>query len=232
MTLSGNTRLALFDLDNTLLTGDTDVLWCDFLIRHGRLDAAVFAAANTDMELRYQAGSASAEEFCAFYVSLLKGIARRDGETLRQHFFDDWIRPRISDDARALVEKHRSQGDVLILTTATNRFITELTALDLGIGHLIAIETESVNGVFTGETVGVLNMCEGKLVRLAQWLEARNWPASLIKEAAFYSDSINDLPLLSAVADPVVVDPDLKLAQEAIARGWSIIKLRRHTRTS
>ena len=222
-------RLALFDLDNTLLTGDTDVLWCDFLIACGRLDGATFAAANADMEQRYQAGRATAAEFCAFYVSLLKGISHRDGAALRQQFFIEWIRPRICDDARALVEKHRALGDVLILTTATNHFTTELTAHDLGIKNLIAIETESVDESFTGKTVGVLNMREGKVVRLTQWLIKQGWAESLIKEATFYSDSINDLPLLSAVANPVAVDPDLKLVREVAARGWTTIQLRRNT---
>ena len=222
-------RLALFDLDNTLLTGDTDVLWCDFLITCGRLDGVTFAAANADMEQRYQAGRATAAEFCAFYVALLKGIPRRDGEALRQQFFAEWIRPRISDDARALVENHRALGDVLILTTATNRFTTELTACDFGIENLIAIETESVDDTFTGKTIGVLNMREGKVVRLTQWLIKQGWEESLIKEATFYSDSINDLPLLSAVEKPVAVDPDFKLAQEASKRGWPIMKLCRRS---
>ena len=228
MSAPAGTRLALFDLDNTLLTGDTDVLWCDFLIAQGRLDAATFAAANADMEHRYRAGSATAAEFCAFYVSLLKGISHRDGELLRQQFFSEWIRPRVPDDARALVEKHRVDGDVLILTTATNRFTTELTASYLGIEHLIAIETESVADVFTGRTVGALNMREGKVVRLAQWLQECGWPESLLSEATFYSDSINDLPLLSVVANPVAVDPDVKLAREAEVRGWATIRLRRN----
>lgn len=222
-------RLALFDLDNTLLTGDTDVLWCDFLIACGRLDGATFAAANADMEQRYQAGRATAAEFCAFYVSLLKGISHRDAEVLRQKFFIEWIRPRICDDARSLVEKHRALGDVLILTTATNRFITELTAQDLGIENLIAIETESVDDIFTGKTIGVLNMREGKVARLTQWLIKRVWEESLINEATFYSDSINDLPLLSAVANPVAVDPDLKLAREVAMRGWTTVELRRNS---
>ena len=227
MTLPGNARLALFDLDNTLLTGDSDALWCDFLIARGRLDGRTFAGANADMEHRYRAGQASAREFCAFYVSLMKGIARSEGEVLRQHFLDEWIRPRICDDARAMVEKHRSLGDVLVVTTATNRFITELTARDLGIEHLIAIESETIDDVFTGNTLGVLNMREGKVTRLAQWLGARGWNTSLIDEATFYSDSINDLPLLSAVANPVAVDPDLKLAREAALRGWPTLSLRR-----
>jgi HAD superfamily hydrolase (TIGR01490 family) len=221
-------RLALFDLDNTLLTGDTDVLWCDFLIACGRLDGATFAAANADMEKRYQEGTATAAEFCAFYVSLLRGINRTDGEVLRQQFFNERIRPRISDDARALVEKHRALGDVLILTTATNRFTTELTARDLRIEHLIAIEIESVDDVFTGKTVGVLNMREGKVVRLMEWVDGRSWDVSLVKEATFYSDSINDLPLLSAVSNPVAVDPDAKLAPLARELGWTTMSLRRN----
>jgi HAD superfamily hydrolase (TIGR01490 family) len=228
MSAPAGTRLALFDLDNTLLTGDTDVLWCDFLIAQGRLDAGTFAAANADMERRYQAGQATAAEFCAFYVSLLKGISLPDGKLLRQQFFTDWIRPRISADARALVEQHRAAGDVLILTTATNRFTTELTAQDLDIVHLIAIETESVADTFTGQTVGVLNMREGKVARLKQWLQERDWPESLMGEATFYSDSINDLPLLSAVANPVAVDPDAKLVREVEARGWMTIRFRRN----
>ncbi|MCY7389010.1 MAG: HAD-IB family hydrolase [Burkholderiales bacterium] len=228
MSAPAGTRLALFDLDNTLLTGDTDVLWCGFLIACGRLDRETFAAANADMEKRYQAGNATAAEFCAFYVSLLKGITRADGEVLRQQFFEEWIRPRISDDARALVEKHRACGDVLILTTATNRFTTELTACDLGIEHLIAIEIEEVDEVFTGNTLGVLNMREGKVVRLMEWLNGRDWDVSLLKDATFYSDSINDLPLLSAAAHPIAVDPDAKLAPLAVELGWTTIKLRRN----
>ena len=222
-------RLALFDLDNTLLTGDTDVLWCNFLIACGRLNSETFAAANTDMEKRYQAGNATAAEFCAFYVSLLKGITLADGEVLRQRFFEACIRPRISDDARALVEKHRARGDVLILTTATNRFTTELTARDLGFEHLIAIEIEMVDDVFTGKTVGVLNMREGKVERLMEWIEGRDWDVSLVREATFYSDSINDLPLLSAVANPVAVDPDARLAPMAKGLGWTTIKLGRNS---
>ena len=227
MTAPPNTRLALFDLDNTLLTGDTDVYWCDFLIQHGVLDGATFAISNADMDRRYRSGQASAVEYCEFYVSLLRGITLADGEILRQQFFTERILPNISDDARALVEKHRADGDALILTTATNRFITELTAREFSIEHLIAIETEVKDGLFTGKTQGVLNMREGKVTRLAEWLDARGWEQSLMSRATFYSDSINDLPLLSVVGKPVLVDPDVKLRHEASARTWPMITLRR-----
>lgn len=220
-------RLALFDLDNTLLTGDTDVLWCDFLIQEGRLDGEKFAAANADMERRYQAGNATADEFSAFYVSLLKGIHYAEGLALRQRFFATSIKARICDDARALVERHRAAGEVLVMTTATNRFITELTAADFKIEHLIATETELIDGIFTERTVGVLNMRDGKVTRLAAWLAARGWDQALMAAASFYSDSINDLPLLSRVAHPVAVDADAKLAEVANARGWAAMKFRR-----
>ena len=227
MNATAGPSLALFDLDHTLLTGDTDALWAEFLIAHGEIDAGTLVAANADMERRYQAGLATAEEFCGFYVSTLKGRRVEDCLALRHTFFLESIRPRIPDAARALVEGHRANGDVLILTTATNRFLTELTAQYLGIEHLIATEIEEVDGVFTGKTCGVLNMREGKVSRLAQWLQARGWAESLMGEATFYSDSINDLPLLSVVAHPVAVDPDLKLAREVEARGWPTIRLNR-----
>jgi phosphoserine phosphatase len=122
---------------------------------------------------------------------------------------------------------HRTREEVLILTTATNRFLTELTAQDLGIDNLLATEVEQVGGVFTGSTTGMLNMREGKVSRLKDWLATREWPAQLLHEATFYSDSINDLPLLEAVATAIAVDPDAKLAAHAKARGWQILTLAR-----
>ena len=224
--MSAATRLALFDLDNTLLTGDSDVLWVEFLLARGILDAS-FAAANADMDRRYRAGLATAPEFCALYVSTLTHMTREAGEALRLAFHADIIRPRISAAARALVESHRAAGDTLVMTTATNRFFTELTAIEFGIDHLIATEVEEIARVFTGKTTGVLNMREGKVTRLQHWLVARGEPESLIASATFYSDSINDLSLLSIVATPVAVDPDETLRAEAIQRGWNILTLAR-----
>jgi len=221
------TRLALFDLDHTLLTGDSDALWCDFLMLRRVVDPAVFAAANTDMDSRYRAGKAGAQEFCEFYVSTLTGMTRTTGEALRKEFLDKVIRPRIPADARALVERHRQAGDVLVMTTATNRFITELTAIEFGIEHLIATEIEEFHGAFTGRTRDVLNMREGKVTRLSDWLAKRGWPQVMMGEATFYSDSINDLPLLSVVGTPVVVDADAKLAAEAGRRGWRSMAFQR-----
>jgi HAD superfamily hydrolase (TIGR01490 family) len=220
-------KLALFDLDNTLLTGDSDVLWCEFLMATGVVDATTFAVANADMDTRYRAGTATAQAFCEFYVSTLTNMPRPRGEELRRQFFSDWIRPRIPADAVALVKKHQDDGDRVVMTTATNRFITELTADYFGIADLIATEVEEVEGVFTGRTRDVLNMREGKVVRIERWLAEQGMSEELLKTATFYSDSINDLPLLLAVGVPVVVDGDARLLGEARGMGWSAISLRR-----
>ncbi len=222
-------KLALFDLDNTLLTGDSDVLWCEFLMATGVVDAATFAAANADMDRRYRAGNATAQEFCEFYVSTFTNMPRPRGETLRQQFFREWIRPRIPADAIALVKQHQAAGDRVVMTTATNRFITELTADYFGIADLIATEVEEVGGIFTGRTRDVLNMREGKVVRIKRWLAEQGMEEELLQTATFYSDSINDLPLLSAVGEPVVVDGDMRLLGEARGRGWSQVALARGT---
>jgi len=218
-------RLALFDLDHTLLDGDSDVLWCDFLIARGVLDAGVFAVRNHQMARDYQAGSVSAQAFCEFYVSTLAARTRLEWEPLRRDFVARMIVPRVGAAALALVRQHAAAGDLVLLTTATNRFITEPTANHLGIEHLIATECEiDAAGNFTGRTLGTVNMREGKVERLQGWLRARHidWADC---DAGFYSDSINDLPLLAAVRRPVVVDPDAPLAAEADRRGWPVLNL-------
>ncbi len=199
------TRLALFDLDHTLLDGDSDVLWCDFLIARGVLARADFAARNERMARDYRAGTVSAQAFCEFYVSTLALRTRLEWEPLRREFLSRLVAPRIGAGALALVRQHKAAGDLLVLTTATNRFITEPTAIHLGIEHLIATECEvDAAGNFTGRTQGTLNMREGKVERLQAWLRSRDidWADC---EASFYSDSINDLPLLAAVRRPVAL---------------------------
>lgn len=220
-------KLALFDLDNTLLTGDTDALWCEFLIERGLVDARTFASQSREMERRYRAGVATAEEFCGFYVSTLGGKSPRQWAESRDEFFRQWILPRIPDAARAMVDAHRARDEMLVLTTATNKFLTELTAREFGIENLLATEMEQTDEVFTGKTTGVLNMRHGKVKRLLEFLKTRDLSAVLLHDATFYSDSINDLALLEAVMFPVAVDPDDKLLAEALARGWKIMKLDR-----
>jgi len=221
------TRLALFDLDHTLLSGDSDELWCEFLIEQGHLARAVFEPGNRRMVARYREGSVTPAEFCTFYVGTLAGQTPAGWQPLRERFLRDAVLPNLPDAARDLVEGHRQRGDLLLLTTATNRYIAELTAAHLGIAHLIATEAELIDGRFTGRTAGVPNMGEGKVARLRAWLKENGLAEALLGEAVFYSDSANDLPLLRQVGQPVVVDPDEALRAVAEAAGWMVQRLRR-----
>lgn len=218
--------LALFDLDHTLLSGDSDVLWCDFLIDCGELDRASFGPRNADMEARYKAGTVGVREFSEFFIGTLAGRTPAQWAPLRQRFAAERVLPRIPPDARDLVERHRAAGDCLVLTTATNRFLTELTAQHLGIEHLIATECETApDGRLSGRTLGQVNMREGKPLRLAEWLQRRGERLADFT-SRFYSDSLNDLPLLEQVDQPVAVDPEPRLAAIAAERGWQVISLR------
>ena len=218
-------RLALFDLDGTLLAGDTDVLWCAHLIEEGVLDRETFGAANRDVADRYARGAISAEEFAGFYAATLGGRSAAAWAPVRDRFVRAAIEPRIGSAARALVAQHRAAGDRLVLTTATNRFLVAPIAASLGIGELIATELEVVNGDFSGRTVGVINMRKGKVERIATWLDEHGIARAALADATFYSDSINDLPLLEAIGTPVVVNPDPRLLEEATQRGWRIVRL-------
>lgn len=218
-------KLALFDLDKTLLDGDSDELWCEFLIENGELDADRFGARNAEVTRGYKSGDISAQSFCEFYATTLVGRRRDQWLPLRQQYFESRVRPRLSTASRELVARHRERGDLVVLTTATNRFLTELTVLDLGIEHLIATELECVGERFTGRIQGQVNMREGKVARLTDWLGARRQTLAQF-DSTFYSDSINDLALLTAVDVPVVVNPDSKLQAIAEQRGWRRLDLR------
>ena len=220
-------NLALFDLDHTLLSGDSDVLWIEFLMGHSLLDRAEFAPRNADMESRYKAGTVGVEEFTHFFISTLAGRTPGEWEPWRQRFMAEVVAPRLPSDAHALVRHHQQAGDTVVLTTATNRFITELTAQHLGIDHLIATDCAlDAQGCFTGLSTGTLNMREGKVVRLNAWLQARGQTLAACHSTA-YSDSTNDLPLLGAVNVAVAVDPDPRLEKVAAERGWTVLRLQR-----
>jgi HAD superfamily hydrolase (TIGR01490 family) len=219
-------RLALFDLDHTLLSGDSDVLWCEFLLAQGLLDAS-FARRNQRMSEAYTAGSVTPADYCDFYAGILAGRSEQDWLPLRQRFVDEVVRARIPEDARALLRRHREAGHTLVLTTATNRVVSALTAADLGVDHHLATELEMVDGRFTGRTQGTLNMRTGKVERLRAWLQALGQPENLLRQACFYTDSINDLPLLSVVRQPVVVDPDPRLESTALHKGWTVLRFNR-----
>ncbi len=217
-------RLVFFDLDHTLLSGDSDVLWCDFLMDKGLLERAGFEQRNADIDARYRAGTVDAQVFANFYVGTLGGKSPAQWEDLRQEFMATQVAPRIPAAALELVKRHQDAGDLAVMTTATNSFITELTALHFGIEHLLATEPEMRDGLFTGRCSGTPNMRAGKVERLHEWLAARSHVLGDFNSVA-YSDSINDLPLLEAVNEPVAVDPDARLAAIARERGWRVLRM-------
>ncbi|ALK91620.1 HAD family hydrolase [Limnohabitans sp. 103DPR2] len=216
-------RLALFDLDHTLLDGDSDQLWCDFLIDKGLLDKAIFSAKNEAMARDYKSGAVDVQAFCEFYIGTLTLKSPQEWEPLRQEFLQAWVIPRLCADGKAQIKAHQTKGDRVVMTTATNRFITELTATHLGIQNLIATEAEVKDGLFTGRTQGVLNMREGKVARLKTWCTEQGLAWEQL-ESWGYSDSINDLPLLAAVTHATVTQGDVKLRAEAAKRGWPQIE--------
>jgi len=190
------------------------------------LDRQSLSSRNADMETRYKAGTVGMEEFANFYVGTLVGRGPDDWEPMRREFLQSMVVPRIGQAAKDLVKQHLDAGDLVVMTTATNRFITELTAQYFGIADLIATEPQLHDGCFTGRTAGTLNMREGKVERLHAWLgQAKRSLADF--ESTAYSDSINDLPLLCAVQQAVAVNPDERLRSHAQSNGWRVIQLAR-----
>ena len=218
--------LALFDLDHTLLSGDSDQLWCDFLASEGLIDETARKDAFIIAE-RYAAGTITPPEYCGFFAAILRGRTLHALAPVRERFLDDVIRPLIPAAARALLERHRAAGDTLVLTTATNRIVSELTAADLGVDHYVCTELEFAAGRLTGRVVGMPNMGTGKLGRLREWLASEDRGPESLRRATFYTDSINDLALLSVVGRPIVVDPDPRLESAALRKRWSVIRLDR-----
>ena len=216
-------RLALFDLDHTLLDGDSDQLWCDFLIDKGMLDNAIFSAKNEAMARDYKTGAVNVQVFCEFYIGTLTLKSPVEWEPLRQEFLSDWVAPRLCAGGKAHIKSHQDNGDRVVMTTATNRFITELTAKHLGVQDLIATDPDMQQGLFTGKTAGVLNMREGKVTRIKMWCKEQKIEWAQL-ETWGYSDSINDLPLLEAVTHATVTQGDVKLRAEAAKRGWPQIE--------
>lgn len=214
--------LAVFDLDHTLLSGDSDYLWGEFLIANGLVEAERYRAQNRDFMAAYNAGTLDIHAFCAFSFEPLVRWGRAHLEPLRQRFVEEEIAPRVAPGARPLLDRHRRAGDRLLITTATNRFVTEPIAELLGVADLLATEPEERDGAFTGAIAGTPNFREGKPERLRQWLREH---AAEGERLACYSDSRNDVPLLEMADRPVAVDPDEALAAHARSRGWPIISL-------
>ena len=214
--------LAIFDLDNTLLAGDSDYLWGRFLVQKGAVDGERYERENERFYQLYKEGRLDIFEFLRFSLAPLRQHPRSDLERWRSEFLETQIAPLISDKALHLVEKHRQAGDTLMIITATNAFVTRPIALRFGIENLIATEPETLNGHYTGEVAGEPSFREGKVNRLQEWLESND--ADLLG-SWFYSDSHNDLPLLERVDHPVAVDPDEALSRVAQERQWPILQL-------
>lgn len=216
-------RLAIFDLDHTLLAGDSDHLWGEFLIAQGLVDRVTYKRENDRFYETYKAGTLDIAAYTRFALEPLMRLGPERLLPLREVFIKTWIEPIIAPAAPALLERHRIQGDTLLIITATNFFITEPIAELLGVDALLATDPEFTDGRYTGEIAGTPCYREGKQVRLKEWLAQQDADYSHV---TFYSDSHNDLPLLRAVQQPVAVDPDEILRDEAQRRGWLTISLR------
>lgn len=215
--------LAIFDLDNTLIAGDSDYSWGEFLVAQGKVDSDYYRVMNDRFFADYEAGRLDINAYLQFSLEPLSNITRAELSQLHEKFMAEVISPMMLDKAQGLLEKHRRAGDKLLVITSTNRFIVEPICKALGIDQVIATELEIVDGRYTGNISGVPSYREGKVERLNNWLTANRQD---IDGSYFYSDSINDLPLLQKVDYPVAVDPDPQLREQAAARGWQIISLR------
>ncbi len=215
--------LAIFDLDNTLLAGDSDYLWGTFLVENNLVDGDFYTRENERFYREYDEGTLDIFEFLEFSLKPLSEYGGELLQELRERFLLEKIDPIILQAGRDLIAKHAEYGDTLMIITATNSFVTAPIADRLGIQHLIATEPEMIDGRYTGKVAGEPSYRQGKVKRLQTWLEKHN---QTLEGSSFYSDSHNDIPLLEQVERPVAVDPDQTLAQHASTRGWPIISLR------
>ncbi len=220
-------RLTLLDLDNTLIAGDSDYGWAQFLIQAGVLEAERYERRNAGFFADYKAGTLDIHAFLAFQ---LRPLAEHDSAKLvawRDRFIAERIVPMLLPEAKAVVDRRLAAGDLVAVVTATNSFVTRPIAALYGINNLVATEPETIDGRFTGGITGEPCFREGKLRRVKSWLAAMDRDLSDFTESWFYSDSHNDLPLLSAVTHPVAVDPDPALMEHAGAHGWPVMTWRR-----
>ena len=218
-------HLALFDLDNTLLSGDSDYEWTQFLIGKGILDGASFEQRNQAFFEQYKAGTLNIHEFLDFQLQPLADNPRAQLDAWHADFMAESIRPIISPAAREVVRRHLDNGDLCAIVTATNSFVTGAIAREFGVPHLIATVAAQQDGQFTGKPRGTPSFREGKITRVEAWLEAMGLWWGSFERSWFYSDSHNDLPLLGLVSDPVAVDPDATLRAHAERAGWTVLHL-------
>ncbi len=218
-------ELALFDLDDTLLPIDSDHAFGEYLALRGLVDPHSHSAENDRFYQTYLAGKLDIHAYQQFILAPLTGLSRDELDELHQGYMTDKILPAIRPEARALIEAHQRQGDLCAIVTATNSYITAPIARAFGVEHLLATVAGLEQGRIKGTVVGVPCYREGKVTRVNAWLESMALSLSHLARSTFYSDSHNDLPLLEAVTDPVVTNPDKKLRQQAEQRGWRILEL-------
>ena len=215
--------LALFDLDNTLLAGDSDYTWGQFLVELGIVDGELYEQANQRFYELYQNGELDIYEFARFAFTPLKENSYADLLDWRRQYVAEKIRPIMLDKGREMISRHQAKGDTVLIITATNSFVTAPVAEAFGVDGLIATDPEFKDGRFTGEVAGTPCFQQGKVERLQTWLKNNNLS---LEESTFYSDSHNDLPLLEQVTHPIVVDADDKLTAVATSRQWPKISFR------
>ena len=219
-------KLALFDLDHTLLPLDSDYEWGQFLVRTGAVDADAFKRANDDFFAQYQASTLDPVEYLEFALGTLARFTRPELDAMHRQFMAEVIEPAILPQARALLQRHLDGGDLVAIITATNRFVTAPIAVALGVQHLIAaIPEEDEHGNLTGKLVGVPTSGAGKVTHTHAWLEKMGKPLGAFESSHFYSDSHNDIPLLSVVTHPVATNPNAALAAHATGLGWPSLYL-------
>lgn len=219
-------QLALFDLDNTLLAGDSDFEWAQFLIGQGVLDRELHLARNLQFYEDYKAGTLDIHAFLDFQLKPLSMHPRTQLDAWHALYMQQKVRPMMTEKGRALVQKHQDNGDLLVIITATNSFVTGPIAREFGVEHLIGTTPEEIDGEFTGRVTGTPSFKEGKISRLNQWLQERGQSLKSFDASWFYSDSHNDLPLMELVDHPVAVDPDPTLLAHAQHHHWPVISLR------
>lgn len=215
--------LAIFDLDNTLLGGDSDYLWGQFLVEKALVDPVLYDRQNQRFYDEYKAGSLDIFEFLKFSLAPLSQHSMARLTEMHNEFMHNKIDSIWLPRAEALLEQHRQKNDFLLIITATNHFVTAPIAQKLGVDDIIATMPEQINNRYTGKVAGTPCFKEGKVERLAQWLQENDYS---LQNSHFYSDSYNDLPLMLKVTHPVAVDPDEQLEQCAIENNWPVISLR------
>ena len=220
------TKLALFDLDHTLLPIDSDYEWGQFLVRIGAVDASQYARRNDEFFAQYQAGTLDPVEYLEFALGTLAGFPRHELEAMHAQYMREVIAPSVRPAARALVQRHLDAGDLVAIITATNHYITAPIAKLFGVEHHIAAMPEvDADGKLTGKLAGTPTSGAGKVVHMHAWLDSLGRPFDSFESSHFYSDSHNDIPLLSRVSHPVATNPSAALASHAHAQGWPLLHL-------